>query len=701
MTMSSQSTSPPSPPRKLLPQPIESTVRTNREASQLAASDTRGTKPRRQLPQPIETTQTQTHKNSKISISHKPIQEDPSHSKKSGAPHDLPPHNHITSILPSSTQTFPQPMADQSSSPKPRRFAPQVIETSRRRRKSTDTIPRVTPQDETDTSQDEGDDTPRHARHPRPSAIPSPPNASSNKHIVSSDQTPPPPDSKFSSAKLAEKKERQHSFRVPELAPIASSQSGTESNASSIPSLSASPSAESDETQLAIRRKKKRKSRARRESQDAGISGYFLSLAARQAEKQLRDQAMAAYPNEHAHEPVDHYAFDQDSDDDTDVEAGVGKLSVDGPAEHKEAADRVSARHRDSGAGLDMDEMRKHYDKLEREKEDQFAAAAAIGAPPGGGIGRRKSTRRALQEAQGNDMDATHVASRNIVGWQKDDEIKSMQKAASPPMAGGSLVFPKCNSPQATRLDVSQYPNAKNHINMETRQHTGLWTPAAGTSRRESGSGLWNGVCNIAHQEHHQQHKLIQTGLLTPSPERGDPFSNPSLPNSPRDSSSNSKSSNTTILQLPSSPPSSQSNEATNHLDSILHVSQALEEELNDAFTTQVYNYLSLGYPTLARKFDPELSKITRVPVEDLRKHDGKCNAKGYVGAPEGIGPTDVRGVTGQGEGKCERWIALRLYVREWGRQQIAAGGSKTFGNAVEELDGGWGARARKGSWAI
>ncbi|KAL8863844.1 MAG: hypothetical protein Q9198_010291, partial [Flavoplaca austrocitrina] len=63
----------------------------------------------------------------------------------------------------------------------------------------------------------------------------------------------------------------------------------------------------------------------------------------------------------------------------------------------------------------------------------------------------------------------------------------------------------------------------------------------------------------------------------------------------------------------------------------------------------------------------------------------------GYVGAPEGTG-CDLRGVQ---EGQCERWTALRLYIFEWAKQQPQMG--IRDGAANED----WGARARKGSWAL
>ncbi len=484
--------------------------------------------------------------------------------------------------------------------------------------------------------------------------------------VVTPEQVTPILESKFSSSRLAEKKERRHSFRVPDL-PSIQSLSGTESNASSVPSLPTSPGAELDDTAQGA--KKKAMSRARRESQNTQYSGYLLSLAAKTAEKLLRKQAMAAYPNEHAHEPVHHYAIDRDSSE-SDVGVGVGKLQGDGSADEG-VADQPPVRHRrhrDSDAGWGKTEMRNHQEKLEQQKRDQWAAEPSE-------IGRRKSTRRAIHGTENKNEDSIGDAPPNNIVWQRDNEMQRMQKAASPPMAGEDLVFPKCLSPQATRLDVHQYPGMKIRDDAESRHRSGLWTPGGGTSRKSTVSGLWNGVCNINKQDTFAPPKILHSGLLTPAIERGDPLSC-----SGKDGST----------QLPPSPPSSQ--EDPSGLDTILRREQTIEAELNDTFVTQVYNYLSLGYPSLARKFDPELSQITRVPIEDLRKDDERCNAKGYVGAPEGTG-VDASGVM-EGDGRCERWCALRVYVREWGRQQPDMG-------ANEEVEGGWGALARKGSWAI
>ncbi|KAL9134801.1 MAG: hypothetical protein Q9175_004008 [Cornicularia normoerica] len=543
-----------------------------------------------------------------------------------------------------------------------------MIDTQRRSRRNTDTSACVTPTDKTDATRGHQDHLPRHMR---PGPLPVPP---VNSPIVSSDHIPQAPESNFSSSNLAKKQERRHSFRVPDLPAIKSQTESEESNDSSLPSLSTSPSADSDETQTR-RQKRKRKKRevVRRECQDDQYAGYLLSLAAKAAEKQLREQAMAAYPNENLHEPVDHYAIDWDSED-VDVEAGVGNLGLDGAGDEDSRNPAARRRHEDSAAGWDMAEMRRHQDKLEQLKRDQWATEQPE-------YERRRPVKKSIQDT-GNvheDGDVAGAPPKDIMGWQKDNEMKPMRNAASPPMAGEHLKFPKCLSPQATRMDVNQYPGMKNYKGHEykgheTRQHTGLWTPGGGSSPRNSVSGLWMGVNDAAAQATMVVPQALRSGLLTPVFERGDPFS---------------ASGDYGSHQLPPSPPSSV---ADNRIDKTLHRELSIEQKLNDTFVTQVYNYLSLGYPSLARKYDEELSKITSVPIENLRKDDGKANAKGYVGAPEGTG-SDVRGVM-EGDTKCERWCALRRYVREWGRQQPEMG-------AREEVDGGWGARARKGSWAI
>jgi hypothetical protein len=73
---------------------------------------------------------------------------------------------------------------------------------------------------------------------------------------------------------------------------------------------------------------------------------------------------------------------------------------------------------------------------------------------------------------------------------------------------------------------------------------------------------------------------------------------------------------------LPITPPRSAQDVFTESLDKKLNAEQEIEKEFHSGVITQIYNYLSLGYPSLAHKFDVELSKISRIPVEELRRDD-------------------------------------------------------------------------------
>jgi hypothetical protein len=129
-------------------------------------------------------------------------------------------------------------------------------------------------------------------------------------------------------------------------------------------------------------------------------------------------------------------------------------------------------------------------------------------------------------------------------------------------------------------------------------------------------------------------------------------------------------------------------------IDAVLVSEKDLDETMTndypDSFITQVYNYLSLGYPTLARPFDAELAKISRFDIAVLRQDDKKAmqQPRGYIR----LGP-DFEGGGGElSEANCMRWQALKVYVREWARQEknmIRTDG--VFGN--------FGTAARRGSW--
>jgi len=602
--------------RRFLVEPVEQTARSNRKGED-GPADTGETRSsvRRILPEPIETLT----KNSKTSVT-------------SGQPH--------SSRVKSPQSALPQPIESSKTSSKTRKIAPQLMETARRSRKRTDTLPAILPSDKTDEHQPY--ELLHIPKHSRPTPIPP-----VNSPVASTEPGPQLHESRFSSASLAKRAPRRHSFRVPELARIASSESEEELKS---PPLSTSTSARlenSDHYRHATRI---------RESVDDRSSGYLLALAAKAAQKQLREQVLAAYPNEHDHEPVDHFAVDRDSE----TEEGEGK--AEGPANRK-----AMSHKRDSDETWDAAELRKNRDKLRLPEKDHK------------GTVRIEWDRRKLAKGPFIDTGETAMYANAAQGGEKGtdkQEWRAMRKAASPPMAGGDLRFPKCQSPRQTRLDVGSYPLSSKYpkARSPTAEHSGLWTPSGGASRQGSKSGLWMGVCALSAQEALAPPQMIRSGLLTPGEERDDPFT-PALESK---------------QQLPPSPPSSFENKVGG-IDDVLQREKTIDEEFDDAFVTQIYNYLSLGYPSLAQKFDYELSKITKVPVETLRRDDCNANAKGYVGAPEGTG-LDMRGMQ---EGHCERWIALRLYVREWARQHP---------HMLSKDDGAnkdWGARARKGSWAF
>lgn len=124
-------------------------------------------------------------------------------------------------------------------------------------------------------------------------------------------------------------------------------------------------------------------------------------------------------------------------------------------------------------------------------------------------------------------------------------------------------------------------------------------------------------------------------------------------------------------------------------LDDKLEMAQTIESEFSDEFITQVYNYLSLGYPSIARRYDDELAKVTRVPVSDLRQDDEFESSRGYIRFGED-GNNEEEGIR---EDMCERWKALKTYIHEWARQQP---GMQQPNNRY----GGFGVSVRRGSWA-
>ncbi|KAK1958835.1 hypothetical protein LY78DRAFT_591353 [Colletotrichum sublineola] len=262
-------------------------------------------------------------------------------------------------------------------------------------------------------------------------------------------------------------------------------------------------------------------------------------------------------------------------------------------------------------------------------------------------------------------------------------EFRKMRKAASPPMLGKDLVFRKCPSPKQTKLEpdhpFSEVPTAEER----NRDCTGE-------------AGLWRGYCfrnsesdQAIVPSHLHGPRMLHTPL--PPTTSADPFAAAFAKDSVTDEPGSYYSSAT--LTTATVEHRVRSGEAKGlhmltGLEERLKREKALEEkiasEFDDTFVTQVYNYLSLGYPAMARAFDEELSKISHMSIEELEVDDAKQMASGHLMEPAESEMPE--------ENRCPRWKALKVYIFEWARQHPD----------LDSLDPlAWGVRERRGSWAI
>ncbi|MCJ1323203.1 hypothetical protein MMC15_008557 [Xylographa vitiligo] len=638
--------SPPTP-RRRLPQP-ESIIRVTRrfaaEPVEISTKSSRSHSPRGEPPY--------THSHIRRFVTQ---MEDPSvkSTRKGAAPLiTLPASPRASDPTPS---TSPIASALQTTGKRHSRFVPQLIETTRRSRKSGDTVSALVSTDRNNLSPGGSVYLPQHLRLSQPSL---PLNASGHMPIPDT-QDSSLSSSRFSSFNLSRHAPRQTSFIVPHLDSIQSLPDSEESNESTCPSLSTSPSVSSGVKELY-----KHTSRIR-ESCDDRFSGYLLALAARAAEKQFREQAMAAYPNENLHEPVDHFAVDRESDTSED-ETCIGVLP-------RDVREDKRIYRRESAAGWNIVEMRRHREVPVQQKKFQEVTQQQSSIWESNNEPLKTTTLAGRKDKDTNQVQGPthcdHGATHQGVGLER------MRSAASPPMLGQDLMFPLCRSPQQTRIDATQHPTSRLEGESQSGTHSGLWTPDDTRSRQSSTGGLWHGVCAASDQALLFPSKILPTGLMTPRSDQDDPLCK-------------------FVIDAYDQPPFTPTHSAgleTNGIDDVLSVQQSIDGEFHDGFITQLYNYLSLGYPSLARKYDGELSKISKVPLDAIRGNDSRANTKGFIGAPEGSGceESDLR------DKQCGRFEALRLYVKEWARQQSG------MIPPDEGANESWGVRARKGSWAI
>jgi len=323
----------------------------------------------------------------------------------------------------------------------------------------------------------------------------------------------------------------------------------------------------------------------------------------------------------------------------------------------------------------ELKELRAHHDRLDAEREQQRL---------------KREARRRLHKHLDENPWAIPVSIP-----EEECVIKDIQKIereerprVRPPMLGADIKFPRSDSPDPARFDVTQGPESlkkamcylseQTELSQSSNGAGGLWIPkkesqtscvwSRPASRAPSNAGLWGGSCIDANSP-----PRGPTGIMTPKfDEDHHSF--------PKDTMSLFKQ------QFPPSPPPSSSGMTS--LDECVETETNIEAEFDDSFVTQVYNYMSLGYPAVARDFDEELSKVTGTPILDLRKDDHLPRACGYFRLGEETAVSS--GVT---EENCARWKALRLYIWEWARQHPKMAQPK-------QMESGW-VGARKGSWAL
>ncbi|KAL6234285.1 hypothetical protein BDW75DRAFT_168795 [Aspergillus navahoensis] len=442
-------------------------------------------------------------------------------------------------------------------------------------------------------------------------------------------------ESRFSYSSLLRRQEtRRYSFRVPDLPAIPSSGSegSNDSNSPQIfrPTFATTQEILSDNSPHP------------RNGRETSFVEYILSFPRHPSENQLKEQALAAFPNEQVYQQVDHFAIDRDEEESVYDE----NINV----RDSEFQFRTSRRASSADLPSELEYLRKHKEDAGMNRRHYLTTRGAC-----------SSTDAPHRSSRYSDKFANHDDR-----WDINSSLTRLRQAASPPMLGGDLIFPQSLTPKTT---ICERPNGVYEVHPDFPSLSGLWSASPRSSAQYDIGGLWNGTCKL---DGHPTHgvEILSRGLVTPRRNVEDDGSG--------DLDESSKASDLSYRN-PQYAMRSSRNESNN--------SDCIDQEFNDAFVTQIYDYLSLGYPSIARYYDHELSKVSGLPVATLRADDLNMDAKGHVG---------VHDVTNRGavNGVCMRWNALKLYIHEWARQH------------PRMLDAGryhetWGVRERKGSWAV
>ena len=484
----------------------------------------------------------------------------------------------------------------------------------------------------------------------------------------------------------------------------------------------------------------------RRETEDEGVQEYLLELAAKEAERQIQEAALAAFPNSRAREGgVAHFYFRESSGSENspdNVSPSEDQRRNRGRRQsshlgmnwwHKHMQDHVQQLARERGEP----EMAVDDDKDLRILSDEELDQMDLSVPPDP---LWTTSRRLDPEVQRDSMAGLPPLrpSRPAPGVQQEDEVmtdapppvvtkvpelpfptssfkprpdpnegigrpfgafgmkpdspqlEKMRKLASPPMLGKELTFRTCPSPKLTKLEPT-HPFIQHQDDMKNRDPTGQ-------------GGLWNGYCCKTAMDgddlscgHATGPRMLATPHVPGTPAEPYEPETRSISEEPVSLFSSAASSGIASGLSVSTTEHRLKNGQSKGLHMLHNVDERLRkekvqaerdekiaQEFNDVFITQVYNYLSLGYPATASIFDDELSKISRMSLLELRENDEKQMAKGHM--------LEMKLDDTPDEERCPRWRALKLYITEWARQHPN----------LDNLDPlAWGVREKKGSWAV
>ena len=271
-----------------------------------------------------------------------------------------------------------------------------------------------------------------------------------------------------------------------------------------------------------------------------------------------------------------------------------------------------------------------------------------------------------------------------------DMEFDVMRRAASPPLLGDDIVFPRCASPEVCKLstDLPYTLRALEEQRRDPTQKCGLWggycyNNSSSTARRDTGNVAAAAATGASEFTPDSSSYLSIVSRQRRTPEQEPPalsppptpvtgglwgsFTNLSAANHrapPTPSTSPPQGLGLSPFQSLGTCPSSRPHPLRCNNKSKLTPEEKearIATEFDDAFITQVYNYLTLGYPASARAFDEELcTAASQLSIDDMRCNDEAALARGLVWdnavdkVPE--------------ERRCARWKALKAYVLGWAR---------------------------------